>query len=133
MNDAIRGKFTLYEDCSWGNKHQAGYKNDEVSSLVLDRNKYRTDEDFNAAVGNAITLLLKGDYELKVNSEQDGLVAIEFSHDNNLEYFGGATLYWLDEDESDCIDSMRKDQVETLLARIAAPVDANDTNEDSNE
>lgn len=133
MNNAIKGKFTLYEDCSWGNKHQAGYVVDDVSNIVLDRNKYRTDADFNAAIGNTITLLLKNDYELKINCPQDGLVDIEFSHDNNLEYFGGATLYWLDENESDCVDAMRKDQIETLLGRIAAPVDANDTNEDSNE
>ena len=125
----MKGNFTLYESCAYGKRSQAGYLVDDVNKLVLDRNDYTSDEEYNKAVGDAIALLLKGGNEIAVKNEES-LTILEFSHDNSKEYFGGATLYWLDEDEADQIDYGRQEKVQRLIAALE---DAKDANEDSNE
>ena len=125
----MKGKFTLFESCAYGKRSQAGYLTDDVNKLVLNRDNYASDSEYNAAVGDAIALLLRGGNEIAVKNEEN-LTILEYSHDNSKEYYGGVTLYWLDEDEADQIDYGRQERVQKLIAALE---DANNTNKDSNE
>jgi len=59
---------------------------EKVSRIVIDSNHYRTEEEYKTAIANAILLLLDSQYQMKVWTEESGMVFIDYTWDN--EEFG---------------------------------------------
>ena len=84
----------------------------DVNSLVIARDHYESQEAFEAAIKNAIMLLLNARYIMTVRYDEPGLgiVSIDYNHDQ-LEY-GCDYPYWLSPTEVESIvyDEDRKDE-----------------------
>lgn len=70
-----------------------------VNELILCRHCYKTKEDFENAIKDAIFLLLEAEYlmTIRYDEKEIGVVAIEYNYDN-LD-FGTPMPYWLFPDE----------------------------------
>ena len=81
----------------------------EYETVVLARKDRETTEELFKRVGKMLEMLLHEGYTAKVRYDEPGLgvVVIEYAHDNNLEYWGGSNLVWLNEDETDLIEVQR--------------------------
>ena len=75
----------------------------DVNQLVVCRDEYKSQAEFENAVKDAIMVLLNNAYIMTVRYDDKGLgiVAIEYNHDN-LEY-GCHYPYWLSPDEWDSV------------------------------
>ena len=74
-----------------------------VNELVICRNKYNSEEEFNNAIRDAIVLLLNAEYIMTVRYDEKGcgIVAIEYNYDDQS--FGDAYPYWLTPNEWESI------------------------------
>ena len=66
-----------------------------VNSIVICRNNFESQEEFENAIRDAVMVLLNNDYIMTVRYDEKGLgiVVIDFESDN--QEFGGAYPYWL--------------------------------------
>lgn len=76
-----------------------------TNSIVFCKNNYKTETDWELAIGNAVMMLLNADYIMTVRYDEKGLgiVVIEFEHDERD--YGGAYPYWLTPEEFDTIEA----------------------------
>ena len=66
-----------------------------VNTLVICKDEYKDEYDFEEAIKTAVMLLLQNDYVMTIRYDEKGfgIVAIEYES-NNIEY-GGVMPYWL--------------------------------------
>ncbi len=66
-----------------------------ANQLVICRDKYKTQDEFENAIKNAIMLLLDAEYIMTVNYDEKGfgIVLIEYEHDDRS--YGCKYPYWL--------------------------------------
>lgn len=71
----------------------------KVNSIVICRNKYDSQEEFENAIKDAVMVLLDNDYIMTVRYDEKGLgiVAIEYNYGDQT--FGDAYPYWLTPEE----------------------------------
>ena len=81
-------------------------KNAEYSKMVFDSDRYHGDSDMYADVSAFLSVLMKNDYTAKVRQEES-LVIVEYTHNNDVEYYGGTELMFLSEDEAQLIEDNR--------------------------
>lgn len=67
----------------------------KVNSIVICRNEYKSKEEFENAIKEAVMVLLNNNYIMTVRYDEKGLgiVAIDYSYNN--QEFGDAYPYWL--------------------------------------
>ena len=67
----------------------------DTNQIVLCRDHYESQEDFENAIKNAVVLLLNAEYVMVVRYDEKGLgiVSIEFNYDN--QELGSAYPHWL--------------------------------------
>lgn len=67
----------------------------KVNSIVICKDKYNSEEEFENAIRDAIILLLNAEYVMTVRYDEKGLgiVVIDYNYDNRE--FGDAYPYWL--------------------------------------
>lgn len=75
----------------------------KVNQIVICRDKYNSQEEFENAIKDAIILLLNAEYVMTVRYDEKGLgiVVINYNYDN--QDFGDAYPYWLMPDEYESI------------------------------
>lgn len=73
------------------------------NSIVICRDTYETQEDFQNAIRDAIMVLLNNDYVMTVDYDEKGLgiVAIDYNYSN--QEFGTPYPYWLTIEEAESI------------------------------
>lgn len=66
-----------------------------VNEIVICRNKYDSQEEFESAIRDAVIVLLNNDYIMTIKYDEKGLgiVAIEYNYGDQT--FGDAYPYWL--------------------------------------
>lgn len=71
----------------------------KVNSIVICRDKYDSQEEFENAIKDAVMVLLDNDYIMTVRYDEKGLgiVAIEYNYGDQT--FGNAYPYWLTPEE----------------------------------
>lgn len=71
----------------------------KVNSIVICRDKYDSQEEFENAIKDAVMVLLDNDYIMTVRYDEKGLgiVAIEYNYGDQT--FGDAYPYWLTPEE----------------------------------
>ena len=72
------------------------------STLTLDRKNFESEEDFKRAVSDFLFLLLKTDNVARVRKEED-LVIIDYTHDENLDAYGGSQLLFVTAEDAELI------------------------------
>lgn len=67
----------------------------KVNEIVICKDEYKSQEEFENAIRDAIMVLLNNNYIMTVRYDEKGLgiVAIEFNHDDQS--FGEPYPYWL--------------------------------------
>lgn len=67
----------------------------KVNSIVICRDKYKSQEEFENAIKDAVMVLLSNDYIMTVRYDEKsfGIVAIDYNYGD--ESFGDAYPYWL--------------------------------------
>mgnify|MGYP003301037096 CR=1 FL=1 len=74
-----------------------------VNSIVICRNEYKSKEEFENAIKDAVMVLLNNNYIMTVKYDEKGLgiVAIDYEYAN--QEFGSAYPYWLMPEEWESI------------------------------
>lgn len=83
-----------------------GYYNNmygKINKLVICKEKYKNNEEFENAIKNAIMSLLNNEYIMTVRYDEKGLgiVCIDYNYDD--EEMGCAMPYWLSPEEFDSV------------------------------
>ena len=75
----------------------------DINTLTLCRDKYKTEEEFTAAISTAVKLLLDAEYIMTVRYDEPGLgiCCIDYDHANIT--MGNPYPVWLSTDEWDLI------------------------------
>ena len=75
----------------------------KVNSIVICRDEYKSKEEFENAIKDAVMVLLNNNYIMTVRYDEKGLgiVAIDYNYDK--EEFGDAYPYWLMPEEWDSV------------------------------
>lgn len=75
----------------------------DINSIVICRDKYDSQEEFENAIRDAVMVLLNNDYIMTVRYDEKGLgiVAIDYNYIN--QEFGDAYPYWLVPEEYESI------------------------------
>ena len=87
-----------------------------VNSIVICRDEYKSKEEFENAIKDAVMVLLNNNYIMTVKYDEKGLgiVAIDYEYDN--QEFGSAYPYWLMPEEWESIvwNNEREDSHENI-------------------
>ena len=86
----------------------------KVSELVLCRDHYKSQEEFENEIKKAVTLLLNSEHIMTIRYDEKGLGIIAIEYDCDDQNMGGYYPYWLspDEIESVIFDGERNDEDE---------------------
>lgn len=71
----------------------------DVNSIVICRDKYNTQEDFENAIKDAVIVLLNNDYIMTVRYDEKGLGIIVIDFESNERNLGCPYPYWLSQEE----------------------------------
>lgn len=76
----------------------------KVNQITICKDQYKSKEDFENAIKDAVMVLLNNDYIMTIRYDEKGLgiVAIEFNHDD--EAFGCPYPYWLLPEEIESVE-----------------------------
>ncbi len=75
----------------------------KVNSIVICRDKYGSQEEFENAIKDAIMVLLNNDYIMTVRYDEKGLGIVVIDYESDDREFGGAYPYWLMPEEYESI------------------------------
>ena len=76
----------------------------KVNQIVICKDQYKSQEEFENAIKDAVMVLLNNDYIMTVEYDEKGLgiVAIEFNPDDQV--YGEAYPYWLLPEEIESVE-----------------------------
>lgn len=69
------------------------------NTLVISREYYRTDDEFNLAIGEAISMLQKNDYVIEIPRREGNMVIIHYNY--AAPEFGTPIPIWLTSEEEE--------------------------------
>ena len=77
---------------------------DRANEIVICKDEYKTKEDFENAIRDAVVVLLNNNYIMTVRYDEKGLgiVAIEYNH--SQEEYGAPYPYWLTQEERESVE-----------------------------
>lgn len=67
----------------------------ELNSIVICRDKYKSQEEFEKAIKDAVMVLLNNDYIMTVRYDEKGLGIVVIDYNYSEQEFGDAYPYWL--------------------------------------
>lgn len=79
---------------------------DMDGTMTFSRDNYTTDAEMYNDMALFIQILIENQNTCKIYADSEGIISVEFGHDEQKEYWGGSVLTWLNEDEHR--DVMRK-------------------------
>lgn len=81
--------------------------NNNINNLTLCRDKYKTEEEFTAAISTAVKLLLDAEYIMTVRYDEPGLGIVCIEYESADVRLGAPYPYWLTSEEQDLVDDFR--------------------------
>ena len=78
-------------------------------SMVFIRDKYRSDFKMWDAISLFIQMLMVNNNICAIHDE-GAVVVVEYGHDERLDYFGGPSPVWLEEDEQELVYNYREEK-----------------------
>lgn len=76
-----------------------------ANEIVLTRDKQG--ESLAEVLGNTILTLLKENEIVVVRDDDDGIIIVEHEHNNYVDYWGGPTPMWLEDEELEMVETYR--------------------------
>lgn len=73
--------------------------------ISLDSNKYDSMEEFFEDISTLMRILTKNEYQCAFKYDDAGIYILEFDNDNPT--YGSPNIYWLDEEQLDCLYSSK--------------------------
>lgn len=73
----------------------------DVNSIVICRDTYTTQSDFQNAIRDAIMVLLNNDYIMTVKYDEKGLGIVEIDYESCDQELGAPYPYWLTPEEAE--------------------------------
>ena len=67
----------------------------KVNELVICRDKYKSQEEFENAIRDAVMLLLNAEYVMTVRYDEKGFGIVVINYNYSEQEFGDAYPYWL--------------------------------------
>lgn len=78
-----------------------------MNKLVICRDYYKTNEEFENAVCDAVWLLLKNQQIMTVRYDEPGLGIVDISYDYDDPSYGCDYPYWISADEANLVEEYR--------------------------
>lgn len=75
----------------------------KVNSIVICRNKYDSQEEFENAIRDAIMVLLNNDYIMTIRYDEKGIGIVAIDYNYSEQEFGDAYPYWLMPEEYESV------------------------------
>ena len=75
----------------------------KVNSIVICRDKYNSQEDFENAIKDAVMVLLNNDYIMTVRYDEKGLGIVAIDYNYSDESFGDFYPHWLMPEEYESV------------------------------
>lgn len=75
----------------------------KVNSIVICKDKFKTEEDWKNAIKDAVMVLLENDYIMTVRYDEPGLGIVAIDYNYADQSFGDAYPYWLIPEEWESI------------------------------
>lgn len=75
----------------------------KVNSIVICKDKFKTEEDWKNAIKDAIMVLLENDYIMTVRYDEKGFGIVAIDYNYAEQEFGAAYPYWLMPEEWESI------------------------------
>jgi len=75
----------------------------KVNQIVICRNKYDSQEEFENAIRDAVIFLLNAEYVMTVRYDEKGLGIVAIDYNYGEQEFGDAYPYWLMPEEYESI------------------------------
>lgn len=86
----------------------------EIPYFCIDKGKYRTEDDFFAAVGRLTDELTRNDYDVLVQYEDCGIYRVLFAHAEGM--YGDDMLIGVTAEQYDALCSLADEDVEDVEA-----------------
>ena len=94
------GKYMLYRI---GNKTNVLREGSDYSTLTFARKNFDNEDEFKQAVVDFLFILLKTDNIARVR-EEDDLVIVDYTNDENLHSYGGSQLLFVTAEDAELIN-----------------------------
>lgn len=107
------GYFNIWQDCG----RMGAYKEAKYDHLTFNLDNYDSKEAMWKDVTKLQMTLLRNGNMVRIRQEEE-LVIVEWTHDNNREYYGGTHLEFLTEDEIDLIECYRSEDANTIKENL---------------
>lgn len=101
MTTIREGKYTVYK---LGDDTHVLREEGEHSSLTFARDKFDNEQQFKKTVSDFLFLLLQTGNIARVRQEED-LVIVDYTHDENLDAYGGSQLLFVTGEEAEELGS----------------------------
>ena len=75
----------------------------KVNEIVICKNDYKSKEEFENAIRDAIMVLLNNNYIMTVRYDEKGLGIVVIEYDYSNEEYGSPHPYWLSPEEWDSV------------------------------
>lgn len=75
----------------------------KVNSIVICRDKYKSQEEFENAIRDAVIILLNNDYIMTVRYDEKGLGIVAIDYNYAEDEYGDAYPYWLTPEEFESV------------------------------
>ena len=76
----------------------------DINAIVVCRDTYKTQEDFEDAIKKAVMVLLDNNYIMTVHYDEPGLGIVSIEYNYNDQSYGCHYPYWLSPNEWESID-----------------------------
>lgn len=91
------------------------YRIDEhKGEMIFLHDRYKNQSEMYNDIGQFLNLILKNDNIATIHQEEDICTVIRYSHDDNIDYFGGATPVWLSDEEEQLVLDYRNEVVNKI-------------------
>lgn len=88
---------------------------DNDGSLVFSLDNYDNEDEMYTEITAFIHILIKNKNTCKIYADSEGIIVVEFGHDEQIENWGCSRLTWLNEDEYEDIMQKRNELCDTLF------------------
>ena len=93
-----------------------------INSFVFDCISHGSEEEMYKDISDFIKLLLKYENTCKIYLDEQGIVVVEYGHDNRADYWGSPNLKWVTDEETDLLDDFRTDIVADVMSQAQKEV-----------
>ena len=97
--------------------------NNNPNSFVFDCITSTSEDEMYKDISDFIKLLLKYENTCKIYLDEQGIVVVEYGHDENRDYWGSSQLMWVTDKETEILNDYRSDIVANVMSQAHDEID----------